>query len=131
MQSNLRNFIPKNSYHFLKLSDELDEYNQYLFSRILEELFGDKNIGVVGFDDLSKEDQQKRTTEFNRRMKIATKFMSGLRDGKIDEEFVDLVEDDDPMKETIEILKIKVDIMVLAIIVILRPSGGRKYRYGT
>jgi hypothetical protein len=42
-------------------------------------------------------------------MKIATKFMSGLRDGKIDEEFVDLVEDDDPMKETIEILKIKVD----------------------
>ncbi len=61
------------------------------------------------FDDLSKEDQQKRTTEFNRRMKIATKFMSGLRDGKIDEEFVDLVEDDDPMKETIEILKIKVN----------------------
>ena len=61
------------------------------------------------FDDLSKEDQQKRTTEFNRRMKIATKFMGGLRDGKIDEEFVDLVEDDDPMKETIEILKIKVD----------------------
>ena len=61
------------------------------------------------FDDLSKEDQQKRTTEFNRRMKIATKFMGSLRDGKIDEEFVDLVEDDDPMKETIEILKIKVD----------------------
>lgn len=55
MQSNLRSFIPKNSYHFLKLSDELDEYNQYLFSRILEELFGDKNIGVVGFDDLSKD----------------------------------------------------------------------------
>ena len=57
------------------------------------------------FDDLSKEDQQKRTTEFNRRMKIATKFMGSLRDGKIDEEFVDLVEDDDPMKETLEILK--------------------------
>ena len=47
--------IPKNSYHFLKLSDELDEYNQYLFSRILEELFSDKNIGVVGFDDLTKD----------------------------------------------------------------------------
>jgi len=61
------------------------------------------------FDDLSKEDQQKRTTEFKRRMKVATKFMGGLRDGKIDEEFVDLVEDDDPMKETIEILKIKVN----------------------
>ena len=61
------------------------------------------------FDDLSKEDQQKRTTEFNRRMKAATKFMSGLRDGKIDEEFVDLVEDDEPMKETIETLKIKVN----------------------
>jgi hypothetical protein len=61
------------------------------------------------FDELSKEDQQKRTTEFNRRMKIATKFMRGLRDGKIDEKFVDLVEDDDPMKEMIEILKIKVN----------------------
>jgi hypothetical protein len=61
------------------------------------------------FDDLSKEDQQKRTTEFKRRMKMATKFMDGLRDGKIDEEFVDLVEDDDPMKEMIEILKIKMD----------------------
>ena len=61
------------------------------------------------FDELSKEDQQIRTAEFNKRIKIATKFMSGLRDGKIDEEFVDLVEDDDPMKETIEILKIKVN----------------------
>ena len=61
------------------------------------------------FEELSLEDQRKRTTEFQRRMKMATKFMSGLRDGKIDEEFVDLVEDDDPMKETIEILKIKVD----------------------
>ena len=61
------------------------------------------------FEELSLEDQRKRTTEFQRRMKIATKFMSGLRDGKIDEEFVDLVEDDDPMKETIEILKIKVN----------------------
>ena len=61
------------------------------------------------FEELSEQDQKKRTTEFKRRMKMATKFMGGLRDGKIDEEFVDLVEDDDPMKETIEILKIKVN----------------------
>ena len=59
------------------------------------------------FDDLSKEDQQKRTTEFNRRMKIATMFMTGLRDGKIHEEFVHLMEDDDPMRDVIETLKIK------------------------
>ncbi len=31
------------------------------------------------FDELSKEDQQKRTTEFNRRMKMATIFMSGIK----------------------------------------------------
>jgi len=61
------------------------------------------------FEELSLEDQRKRTTEFQRRMKIATKFMSGLRDGKIDEEFVDLMEDDDPMKETIETIKIKMN----------------------
>ena len=61
------------------------------------------------FDELSKEDQQKRTTEFNRRMRMATVFVSSLRDGKIDEEFVDLMEDDDPMKETIETIKIKMN----------------------
>ena len=61
------------------------------------------------FDELSREDQQKRTIEFKRRMKMAAKFMGGLRDGKIDKEFVDLMEDDDPMKETVETLKIKVN----------------------
>ena len=61
------------------------------------------------FDELSREDQQKRTIEFNKRMKMATVFLSGLRDGKIDKEFVDLMEDDDPMKETVETLKIKVN----------------------
>ena len=61
------------------------------------------------FEELSKEDQQKRTTEFNRRMKMATIFMSGLRDGKINKEFVDLMEDDDPMREVVETIKIKMD----------------------
>ena len=42
-------------------------------------------------------------------MKIATKFMSGLRDGKIDEEFVDLVEDDDPMKDMVELVKLQIN----------------------
>ena len=61
------------------------------------------------FDELSREDQQKRTIEFNKRMKMATVFLSGIRDGKIDEEFVDLMEDDDPMRELVETIKIKMN----------------------
>jgi putative transferase (TIGR04331 family) len=54
VQSNLKKFTPKSSYHFLKLSDGSDEYNQYLFSRILQELFDDIDFGVVSFDSLSE-----------------------------------------------------------------------------
>ena len=61
------------------------------------------------FEELSKEDQQKRTTEFNRRMKMATIFMNGIKDGKINKEFVDLMEDDDPMREVVETIKIKMN----------------------
>ncbi len=59
------------------------------------------------FDELSAEDQEKRTNEFLRRMELASSFLSQLKDGKIHDEFVDLIEDDDPMKEMIEVVKIK------------------------
>ncbi len=61
------------------------------------------------FEELSKEEEQKRTTEFNRRMKMATIFMNGIKDGKINKEFVDLMEDDDPMREVVETIKIKMN----------------------
>ena len=33
----------------------------------------------------------------------------GIKDGKINKEFVDLMEDDDPMREVVETIKIKMD----------------------
>jgi hypothetical protein len=61
------------------------------------------------FEELSLEDQRKRTTEFQRRMKLAITFMSQLKDGHIDDEFVNIMEVDDPMRETIETLKLKLE----------------------
>ena len=61
------------------------------------------------FDKLSKEDQQLRTTEFNKRLQLARTFMLQLREGKIDKNFTKLIEDDDPIKELVEILEIKVN----------------------
>jgi hypothetical protein len=61
------------------------------------------------FEELSLEDQRKRTTEFQRRMKLAKSFMIQLKDGQINDEFVNLMEVDDPMRETVETLKLKLD----------------------
>ena len=61
------------------------------------------------FEELSLEDQRKRTTEFQRRKKLAISFMSQLKDGHIDDEFVNIMEVDDPMRETVETLKLKLD----------------------
>jgi hypothetical protein len=61
------------------------------------------------FEELSAEDQEKRTNEFLKRMELASAFLLQLRDGAIHDEFIDLMEDDDPMKEMIEVIKIKVN----------------------
>ncbi len=61
------------------------------------------------FEELSLEDQRKRTTEFQRRMKLATSFLIQLKDGHINDEFVNIMEVDDPMRETIETLKLKLE----------------------
>ena len=59
------------------------------------------------FEELSVEDQNKRTTEFNRRMKICTKFLVGLRDGHVSDDMINLLDDDDPMKERLEVIQIQ------------------------
>ena len=43
------------------------------------------------FDKLSKEDQQLRTTEFNKRLQLARTFMLQLREGKIDKNFTGII----------------------------------------
>jgi hypothetical protein len=62
------------------------------------------------FEELSAEDQEKRTNEFLRRMELASAFLLQLKNGAVSDEFPgDLIEDDDPMKEMIEIIRIKVN----------------------
>jgi len=61
------------------------------------------------FEELSLEDQKKRTTEFQRRMKLAKSFMMQLKDGQINDELVNLMEVDDPMRETVEVIKIQIN----------------------
>jgi|TARA_B100001964_G_scaffold145444_1_gene160147 hypothetical protein len=59
------------------------------------------------FDELSVEDQKKRTTEFNKRLKLCTKFLVGLRNGHVDDDMINLLDDDDPMKERLEVIQIQ------------------------
>jgi hypothetical protein len=59
------------------------------------------------FEELSLEDQRKRTTEFNRRMKVCTTFLVGLRDGHVSDDMMNLLPDDDPLKERLELIQIQ------------------------
>jgi len=61
------------------------------------------------FDELTDEDQRKRTEEFNRRMNICKMFLVGMMQGYINDDIDNLVPDDDPMKEMIEVLKVRVN----------------------
>jgi hypothetical protein len=60
-------------------------------------------------DKLSEEDQQKRTEEFNRRMNICKTFLVGMMQGYISEDVENLIPQDDPMREMIAILRIRVN----------------------
>ena len=59
------------------------------------------------FDDLSKEDQKKRTIEFKRRMEVAKIFVNGLTKGYINDDIDKLIEDDDPIKDAVELVKLQ------------------------
>jgi len=66
------------------------------------------------FEELSLEDQRKRTTEFNRRMKVCTTFLVGLRDGHVSDDMINLLDDDDPMKERLEVVQIQINDVINA-----------------
>ena len=59
------------------------------------------------FDDLSKEDQKKRTIEFKRRMEVAKIFVNGLTKGYINDDIDKLIEDDDPIKDAVKLVKLQ------------------------
>ena len=64
------------------------------------------------FEELSEQDQKKRKIEFKRRMVIAKTFITGLTKGYINDDIDKLIEDDDPMKETVELVKLQTNEVV-------------------
>ena len=61
------------------------------------------------FDELSEEDQKKRKKEFHRRLEVAQMFITGMVKGYVNDDIGKLMEDDDPMKDTVELLKLRIN----------------------
>ena len=61
------------------------------------------------FEDLSIEDQKKRKKEFHRRLDVCQMCIQGMIKGYVNDDIGKLLEDDDPMKETVELLKLKIN----------------------
>jgi len=59
------------------------------------------------FDELSEEDQKKRKKEFHRRLEVAQMFVTGLIKGHVNDDIGKLLEDDDPMKDMVELVKLQ------------------------
>ena len=59
------------------------------------------------FEELSEQDQKKRKIEFKRRIEVAKTFVTGLTKGYISDDIDKLIEDDDPIKDTVELVKLQ------------------------
>jgi hypothetical protein len=63
----------------------------------------------TSFDELSEEDQNKRKKEFHRRLEVAQMFITGMIKGHVNDDISKLMDNDDPLKDTIELLKLKIN----------------------
>ena len=61
------------------------------------------------FEELSEQDQKKRKIEFKRRLEVAKTFVTGLTEGYISDDIDKLIEDDDPIKDTVELVKLQIN----------------------
>ena len=61
------------------------------------------------FEELSEQDQKKRKKEFHRRLEVAKTFVTGLTKGYINDDIDKLIEDDDPIKDTVELVKLQIN----------------------
>ena len=68
-----------------------------------------KKLMRTPFEELSEQDQKKRTIEFKRRLETAKTFINGLTKGYINDDIDKLIEDDDPIKDTVELVKLKIN----------------------
>ena len=63
----------------------------------------------TSFEELSEQDQKKRKIEFKRRLEVAKTFVTGLTKGYISDDIDKLIEDDDPIKDTVELVKLQIN----------------------
>ena len=61
------------------------------------------------FDELSEQDQKKRKKEFHRRLEVAQMFITGMVKGHVNDDIDKLIEDDDPIKDTVELVKLQIN----------------------
>ena len=66
-----------------------------------------KKLMRTPFEELSEQDQKKRTIEFKRRMEVAKTFVNGLTKGYINDDIDKLIEDDDPIKDAVKLVKLQ------------------------
>jgi len=66
-----------------------------------------KKLMKTPFDELSEQDQKKRKKEFHRRLEVAQMFVTGLIKGHVNDDIGKLLEDDDPMKDMVELVKLQ------------------------
>ena len=61
------------------------------------------------FEELSERNQKIRKKEFRHRLEVAKTFVTGLTKGYINDDIDKLMEDDDPMKDTVELVKLQIN----------------------
>ena len=68
-----------------------------------------KELMKTPFEELSVENQKKRKKEFHRRLDVCQMFIQGMIKGYVNDDIDKLMEDDDPMKEGVELLKLQIN----------------------
>ena len=68
-----------------------------------------KELMKTPFEELSVEDQRKRKKEFHRRLDVCQMFIQGMIKGYVNDDIDKLMEDDDPIKECVELLKLQIN----------------------
>jgi hypothetical protein len=61
------------------------------------------------FEELSKEDQKRRKEEFERRLGVCKKFLTGMMNGYVSEDLKKEIEDDDPMQEALDVIILRIN----------------------
>ena len=61
------------------------------------------------FEDLSEEDKKKRKTEFERRLDVCKKFLTGLMNGYVSEDLKKDIAKDDPIQEALDVVILRIN----------------------